>query len=570
MEKAIETKKEILERLKELCSSDDIEAVNAEVNELMEAFKEKMEAEKEEPKESVSENDENEITAVEEKPIDEDFEAYRIITEAFKEKKSAFFKRRKEEEDKNFNQKNDLLAELKFIISDEENIGKAFARVNEIKDKWNEIGSVGRMREQEVQSDYSKLMEEFYYNIKIYKEIKDHDLKRNHQLKEDVINQLKKLLEEDNIKTIESSMRALQNDWESIGGTYQEKWEELKDSYWTTVKALYNKIRDHYEGRRRMMEQNLETKKELLSKTEELVKELPDNHKQWDKQTKLIIDIQEEWKKVGPAPRKENNETWKTFRSLCDSFFSAKKEFYGQRHEEFSEVKEAKEKLIEQVGQVKNSNDWKGTANQIIKIQKQWKQLGTAGPKYEQKLWNAFRKECDFFFNRRDEHFAKLSIEEDENLKKKQAFIQELQKLKLPKENKAALGLIEEKTKEYQAIGNVPFKERNGTYKTFKDTINSLYDQLDLKKDEKEEILFKSKVETLKAAPDAGKKMGQEKDKIRKQIKILNDEIIQYENNLGFFANTKGTNPLKKQVEDNIEERKEKVEALKQKLSLLR
>lgn len=562
-------KKEILEKLKSLCASDDIEAVNQEVNDLSDAFLRAKEDDDKKKETEKGEEDKEEITAVASDELDEDHEAFKIILKAFTEKKSAFFKRRKEEEEKNYEQKKSLLNKLKTIISDEENIGKAFAKVNEIKEKWNEVGSIGRMREHEVQQDYSKLMEEFYYNISIYKEIKDHDLKRNFQLKQDVIQKLEELMKEENIKTVEASIRLLQNDWENIGGTYQEKWEELKDKYWNTIRSLYDKIRDHYEGRRRIMSQNLELKKDLFAKATTLVEEMPDDHKSWDKKTADIKLIQDEWKKIGIAPRKENNELWKSFRGLCDQFFDAKKEFYEQRHEEFSDVKSAKEHLIEKVEALKGSSDWKNTANQIIKIQKDWKKLGTAGPRYEQKLWSSFRGACDHFFTRRDEHFAKLTVEEDENLKKKRNYIEELKNLELPKQAQEALKILENTAKEFQSIGKVPFKESKNIYQQFKDTLQVHYEKLDLKPEEKEKQLFKTKVETMKSAPDAGKKIGQEKDKIRRQIKTLHDEITQYENNLGFFSNSKGADALKKQVEQNIEERKDKIQSLKQKLSLL-
>lgn len=565
-------RKEILEKLKELCAFDDIESVNSEVNNLSDEFVQLTEKINEaQQKEQAKDEKDDEIVAVADDRPDDLFDAYKIILKAFTEKKSAFFKKKKEEEEKNYEQKKSLLDELQKIVKDEENIGKAFARVNEIKEGWNEIGSIGRMREQDMQSSYSKLMEEFHYNINIYKEIKDHDLKRNYQLKKDVIDKLKLLLEkEENIKTVESSMRALQNDWENIGGTYQEKWEELKEEYWITVRGIYDKIRAHYEGRRRIMAQNFETKKELLNTLKELVEPLPENHKEWDQKTTELKAIQKTWNEVGITPRKDNKDLWKEFRAVCDTFFDAKKEFYSERHDQFDQVKENKERLITKVSEVKNSSDWKQTANFIIGIQKQWKKLGSAGPKNEQKLWHKFRGECDHFFSRRDEHFAKLSVEEDENLKKKNQFINELKTIELPGEQDQALQLLEEKVKEFQTIGKVPFKKRKQVYQSFKETIQSHYDKLDLAPDQKEQQLFKSKIETLKAAPDAGKKIGHEKDKIRKQIKRIQDEITQYENNLGFFSNSKGANALKEEVEKNIEDRKAEIKTLKEKLSLLK
>src|SRR5690606_32796247 len=233
-----------------------------------------------------------------------------------------------------------------------------------------------------------------------YKQLKEHDLKRNLQMKQEVIQKLQALKDLPTIKEVETHLKALQNDWEDIGPVSNEEWEKLKDEYWKAVHACYSKINTFYEEQRTILNENLNKKRALVTVLKEYIDQLPEKQdtKFWDKATAHVLQIQEDWKKIGFGPRKENEELWVAFREQCDRFFELKKNYFASLQEVFDQIAQKKKEIIEKAHALKESTDWKNTANQLVKLQKQWKDLGNSGPRFEQKLWKQFRAACDVFF----------------------------------------------------------------------------------------------------------------------------------------------------------------------------
>lgn len=579
-------KAEILEKLKTLVQNEDIEAINTEVNDLADHFLSlhKEELEKATPKEedtaSTDENEakplapepqvEKEDAAVQPEINDPLYDEFDALFKDFKTKKAAYFRAKAEEESHNLKAKKELIDKLKKLVSQEENIGKAFAEMKSIQEQWNEVGQVARNQRQEIQQEYSNAVEEFYYNINIYKELKEHDFHRNLQLKESVIEELKALLKIEKIKDIEAQLRTLQNKWEKIGITRQEDWERLKNQYWDVVKALYQKISDHYEGRKREREENLKKKEELIEQTKEIVADIDaiDEHKKWSKLTDQILGVQKQWKSIGYAPKPDNDRVWKEFRALCDQFFETKSAFYAERNDAFKEIKDRKQKLIDEVKSIKNSKEWKATAARIKSIQKQWQKVGNAGPKFEQKLWKSFREECDYFFNKRDEHFAKMNVELDENLKQKEELLKAIEAFKPdPKKQEESVQKLNEFAQKFAAIGQVPRKDFKNINSTYKKLMDAHYDALDLSENKVEEMRFEARLDGIKDSGDAQQKFDAERQKIRKRINKLKEEIVQYETNLSFFTTkSSGKNPLLEAAEQNLKQAQDEVEMLKERL----
>ncbi|MEZ4936057.1 MAG: DUF349 domain-containing protein [Crocinitomicaceae bacterium] len=560
-------KNAILSRLEELKDLDFTMELNQEFSDLTQKFYDIVNDEDKSSEESEEEEEKSEEQIAAETQEDsskkEELEKFKQLAEAFKTKRAEFFKARDEEEAKNLAIKKDLIKELRDLVQNEENIGKAFSRIKEVRDKWSEIGSVSKKVHHDIQQEYSQLVEDFYYNINIYKALQENDLKRNLQRKEEVIESMKNLLNETSVKVIEGELRFLQNEWENIGPTRQEDWESIKSEYWNTVKELYNKIKDFYESRREESAQNLEKKAELIGRLKEVLSRDPETHKHWEKQTQKVMDIQKEWKSIGFGPREENEKLWKEFREICDGFFDKKRAYYKDRNQDFVKVKEAKEAIIQKVHELKTSQEWKKASEQIKKLQNQWKSLGNAGPRWEQKLWKIFRSHCDDFFDARQKHFEKQDEQNIENLKKKEALIEKIKAFKPSGEPKEIIGQLKELSAEFNALGNVPFKEKDRIYKAYKEAIDAQYDALDMDKQEKEDLLLKSKIETIMNSQNAEDLLFKERDRIRKQITKFNDEIIQLENNLGFFGKGSEKNPMVIEVKKKIEKAKNEVEKLK-------
>jgi hypothetical protein len=373
------------------------------------------------------------------------------------------------------------------------------------------------------------------------------------------------------IRDLETALRSLQDEWEEIGPVNNEDWEALKKNYWDSVKTLYEKINAHYEEQRNVLLDNLNKKKALVEGLQSILSEVEklEKSKDWESKTNDIISIQEQWKQIGFGPKRENDAIWKEFRSLCDSFFEAKKNFNKSLDNSFKELADKKRALISEVQEINSSDDWKKTADRIVSLQKKWKEIGSAGPRYENKLWAEFRAACDVFYNARDKHFELQESELTVNLDAKSALISEIEQYIVSDDKNTALNDLKNFNERFSAIGHVPSKNKNEIFSSFKKAMDNKYASLKLEAKEKDMILYKAKMETMLASPDRSKLLNQERFELKKQIDLINKEIIQMETNLSFFARSKGADQLRKEVEKKIEYAKEKITALKRKLSSL-
>ena len=571
---------DFIEQLKTLTANEDVLAVSNEVNDLRTKFNDyileeerkeqvaKLEAEAQSEGESEGADLDSARSAVETVALKESF--YEIYDE-YKSKKKAVIDERNEAEAKNLAEKRALIAKLKEVITNEENIGSAFASFKEIQEKWKVIGDIPRAKRSDVQAEYSKLLEDFFYNIKIYKELKDHDFHRNYQLKMEVVERLKALIDIKSIKEVETQLKNIQNDWEDIGPVPNEKWEEVKDAYWTEVRSSYERINRFYDDRRSQQKVNLEKKQELLEATKEISASIDslESVKDWDAKTSAILEIQKKWKTIGFGPKKENEEIWAAFRGECDTFFNAKKAFFGKVNEAFDGVAKKKQDLIDKAIALQSSTDWKETSNQLIQLQKQWKKLGHAGRKNEQKLWKSFRGACDAFFNARQAHFSEQDKAFEDNLKAKEELLKEIDGFKLPSDKKEALTALKDYSNKFNAIGKVPMKQKDAIYKGFKEAMDKHYGALKMEGAEKDAVMFQAKIDTIQSSPDSARLFRNLKQDLRKEIDKQQKEITLLGNNLGFFANSKGADALKKDVEKKIKRAEDTITDIKRKLKMV-
>ena len=387
---------------------------------------------------------------------------YKPFKEAFFEAFNQFVTKRKAQqqlqqtlEAQNLKLKKDLITRLKEVIDNEEKIGTAFQAYKEIHETWKKIGAIPREHRETIQKEYSRLLEIFFYNIKIYKELKDHDYRRNKQLKEDLIFKLKQLrvaaLEQ---RDLEGQLHALQDEWEEIGPVQNEDWELMKNAYWEAVRGIYDKINEHYEAQRQVLKANIETKKKIVA---DLAARIEDSanwstFKHWETQTAYILELQAQWKTIGSGSRKDNEAVYQSFRVLCDEFFAAKKLFSKEIDAASQEIVVKKKVLIDKAQAFGASTDWKNAAEQLKKLQRQWQELGSAGQRHENKLWKDFRGACNAFFDARQAHFAGQEAENTENLNAKLALIDAVNSYALPTDKQAALAQLRDFQQQFNAI----------------------------------------------------------------------------------------------------------------------
>jgi hypothetical protein len=561
---------DFIAKMEELSAQEDVLTVSREVNELRGKFDDYVL--EEERKFQVSQLEAEESgEAIPEQEGDFGKEAFYSVYDAYKVRKKEAIDARNAIETENLRQKKELITRLQNVVTSEENIGAAFAAFKKIQEKWNEIGDIPRDKRSDIQKDYSKLLEDFFYNINIYKQLKDHDFKRNHQKKVAIIEQLKKLQKEESVKEVETGLKRIQNEWDGIGPVPNEEWESVKEAYWTEVRSLYNRINRHYEDRREIQRVNMEQKQVLIAEVKVHAQELETltEHKHWEDRTAKILDVQKRWKAVGAGPRKENELIWKEFRKECDVFFDAKKAFYDVLNSNFDAVADKKQALIDRANALKDSTDWKETAHKLVGLQKEWKTLGHAGRRNEQKLWKNFRSACDAFFNTREKHFSAQDEELEGNLTLKNALLEKIAAYEAGDNKSTTLADLKQFSAEFNAIGKVPMKAKDATYKAFKSAMDDHYGKLKMEGAEKEKIMFEAKLDTLKASPNSSRLLRDAKMDIRKEIDKIQKEIHQLENNLGFFANSKGADSLKKEVEKKVQRAQDKILSLRAKMKMI-
>ncbi len=504
---------------------------------------------------------------------------YAPMKEAFFDTYKSFQEKRKKQvelktalENENIKQKKALLERLKDVIENEEKIGTAFNAYKEIHENWKKVGDIPRDKRESVQKEYSRLLEIFFYNIKIYKELKEHDYKRNQQLKEAIIFKLKQLRTANlPVRDAEANLRSLQDEWEEIGPVQNEEWESLKNAYWETVRGVYEKFNEHYEQQRVVLKENIDAKKALIEKLLAVNQELENvsSAKEWDQKTKDVLGIQESWKKIGFGSRKENEMVYQEFRKHCDVFFQAKKEFSKDIESKFKEVADKKRLLIEEAKTLSKSQDWKSTSEKLIQLQKKWKDSGNAGHRFENKLWSEFRGACNVFFEAKGAHFKDQDEANSANLSVKNELISEVQNWIMPENKQEAIAALRTFQNIFNELGQVPMKDKNSVYQNFKKAMDEKYASLKLDGIEKESIMFKAKMDNLQSSPDRSRLLQGEKNEIRKQIDLLTKEMMLLENNLGFFAKSKGADALRAEVDKKVKHAQDRIQQLKQKLKLI-
>ncbi len=558
-------------QIQNLLAQEDLVQLGREAGQIKQLFEDQLiELERIEQVNRLEAQDKSEhYDEVDYSPLKEEFFA---LYQEFNSKRKAQQQLQQTLEQQNLKLKKDLIIRLKEVIDNEEKISTAFQSYKEIHETWKKIGTIPREQREAIQKEYSRLLEIFFYNIKIYKELKDNDYRRNKQLKEDLIFKLKQLrVAQVTLRDLEAQLHALQDEWEEIGPVLNEDWETMKVAYWDAVRSIYDKINEHYEAQRQVLKANIDAKKKLITALQDRLTSLEtwNNFKDFETQTAFILDLQAQWKTIGAGGRKDNEAVYAEFRALCDTFFNAKKAFNKEKDAASSEIANQKKALIEKANAISTSKDWKNTADALKKLQRQWQDLGSAGQRFENKLWKEFRAACNVFFDARQAHFGQQDAENETNLAAKRALIDELEKLSLPTEKQEALAKLRALQQQFNEIGPVGIKERQNTYEAFKKHMDAHYQALKLEGQEKERVLFQAKLEGHLSSPDKLKLLQAERNDIRKQIDALQKEMLTLENNLGFFARSKGADQLRSDVQKKIDAAQEKIKGLRAKLKLI-
>jgi hypothetical protein len=373
-------------------------------------------------------------------------------------------------------------------------------------------------------------------------------------------------------KSVVKSFKLLQkyhDQWREIGPAPSEHREDLWERFKASTHKINQRRKEHYKELQEEQEKNYEAKVAMCEKAEELLQELPTTLKTWNQQTDKMNGLLKLWKTIGRANRQQNDEIWARFKSSLDQFFKAKREFFSKLKEQQENNYNLKLDLCAQAEALKDSEDWNTATKTLINLQKEWKEIGPVSRRNADKIWKRFRSACDHFFNHKKDHFKNIHGEEDENLKLKQALVEEINNYKISKDKSANLEALKAFQSKWMEIGFVPFKMKDKIQTDYREAIDQLIDKMDINKQELSASGFQNKVEMLKSAPDAGRRLSKERGFISGKIKSLQEDLQVLENNIGFFSSSKQSNLLKLEFEKKIEKAKKEIDGLKDKLRIL-
>lgn len=560
------SKETILEEFSALVQSDDFYKQSARIKELRAAYRTLTEEEEKnqrlafDKKEDKEEDDEFQFVA---NSLDQNFEELQAMFSArMKEHKAKIA----EEEKQSLETKTALLEELKTLVENNmQDIGSAFTKFYEIRDAWNATGQVNKSKFKQLQFDYSHYRDLFYYNVDIHDGLKKYDLKKNAEEKQAVIDELKALLDEPSIKKMDKAVKELQAKWDQIGPTSQDNWESLKNAYWELVNGIYDKVRTHYKAMREAQARILEEKQAVLAKMEALYLEVTDfkTPKQWVDLNERMNALHQEWKQSGFIGKDKEEAIWASFKDFSDKLRDQKNAYFEKLKAQNSKVEDVKKKLIEQAEALKDSKDWKNTSERLIKLQKQWKESGSGQRKIDQQLWEKFRAACDTFFTTKNEYFATLDDRQEANFLKKEELCAGIAKSKTEDELKALIS-------EWQSVDYVPKKKISQSETSFEKAVEAAAKSLKIDKDKLENLRFEAKLSALKEDENADVKIQAERNYVQTQIDKIKEEMHRFEENMGFFGQSKGSQKLKEVVEKRLLEAESQLNSWKDKLKMLK
>ena len=466
------------------------------------------------------------------------------------------------EQAKNLIVRQEIIAKLQ-DLRHTENVGAAIRKLQELQTQWKEAGAVSTHKYKEVQAEYSKAVEDIYYNLKIFRDLQEHDLKKNYESKKELIEKVKLIQQLDNIKEAERLIKVYRNEWEEIGPVPNMRWEALKAEYKTALDETYGKIKAHYNAVEEVKENNLQQKLAIIEKAKKLVDfESEDRVNKWNEITDQLIAFQAEWKTIGRAVEKDNEKVWAEFRQVCDGFFERKKVFYAGLNEKFAANRKIKSELISKAEALQHSTDWQKTGLDLIKLQEHWKKHPANGDKEEPKLFARFRKACNTFFDAKKAYYENLDASFENNLIAKEEILKRITEYKLGEDNKLNHEELMAFSAEWNNAGMVPMKDKKRVNEAFYNRLDELYETMNLEKQEKAIMQFKNKIERFSASENAHDLLRRESDYFKKQIDEINSRIRTYDNNLGFFKSSKGSNSFMKEIEEKIEAEKSKINEL--------
>ena len=559
------TKEEILAKLKEVVA--DVENVaKPEIDGLKQSFYKLHNAEQDAARKLFIENGgaaENFVPQTD--CVEEEF---KNIMSVIKEKRSALTAELEKQKEMNLQVKLSIIEELKELVESPDDANKSYTEFKKLQQQWNEVKLVPQAKVNELWKNYQLYVEKFYDLLKLNNEFREYDFKKNLEIKTHLCEAAEKLADEEDVVSAFHQLQKLHQEFRDTGPVAKE----LRDEIWARFKAASTTVnrrhQQHFEALKEVEQHNLDQKTVICEIIEAIdYKELT-NFASWESKTQEVIALQNKWKTIGFAPQKMNVKIFERFRKACDEFFRKKGEFFKSLKEGMNENLEKKRALCEKAEALKDSTDWKATADELTKLQKEWKTIGPVAKKYSDAVWKRFISACDYFFEQKSKATSSQRSVEQENLEQKKAIIEKLNAIDDQMDTEEATQLVRDLMKEWNGIGHVPFKEKDRIYKQYHSQVDKLFERFNISASNKKLSNFKSTISSIQeGSPQA---LYREREKLVRAFDNMKNELQTYENNLGFLTtSSKKGNSLLTEINRKVEKLKADIELVKEKIKVV-
>ena len=562
------TKDEIIEKLKNLATQSEVPPRH-EVESLKQAFYKLRSAAIEVQKAEFVEQG-NEAEAFTPAP-DPSEDVLKTFLNDIKEKRASQAAAEENLKEENYKKKLQIIDSIKNITESSDDFSKLYKEFKDLQQQWNEITLIPQSKEKELWKSYQIYTEKFYDLIKINNEFRDYDFKKNLELKTAICESVEKLVDDTDSVSAFHQLQNFHQQWREIGPVARELREEIWTRFKNASTAINKNYQTHFESLKGREEENLAEKTAICEILKNIDYSLLTSFKEWDEKSKEVIELQAKWKTIGFVPKKVNNQIFEEFRSLCDTFFEKKSEFFKGVRNEMDENLEKKRALTEQAVALKDSTDWKSTADKLIAIQKEWKTIGPVPRKFSDAIWKEFVTACDYFFEQKKKNESSQKGEELENLAAKKEIIEKIKNVDESLDPSELIAQVRALADEWHKIGFVPFKEKDKIYKEFHQAVDAHYDRLKVDKTERRFESFKSNVRDNLSRQDNPKRaLYKERDHLMHQYNKVKSDLQTYENNMNFLSiSSKGASGLLKDVNNKIENLKTEMDLLVKKIEAL-
>lgn len=556
-----------LEELNAVVANSDVMAIKTRVGVLKSKITEQIkQIKKEQQAKFMAENENGE------EYVPEQLEAEKILTSAlsvYKVNKAKYIEQIEQEKQRNLEAKQNIILSLKNLVEEESNLKVLNDKFKELQEQWRNIGAVPQSESTNLWQNYHFYVEKFFDILRMNREMRDLDLKKNLELKIKLCEDAESLLLQESINKSFKDLQKLHEEWKELGPVPEDKKEEIWERFKNASDQINQRRREHYETILSEQQSNYNAKLVLCQQAEELVAKECNSIKENNEISDQLTELLKVWKTLGPAPAKLNDEIWDRFKSTLDKFFQAKKEYFQQMKEEQLQNYNMKVDLAIRAEGIAKRTDWKQATEEILELQKEWKNVGAVPKKHSDAVWKRFRAACDLFFEAKSNYFANIQTIEAENLAKKEDLIQRIVNHQFTEDKNENLEAMKAYQREWTELGHVPKKEKDRIYNEYKSAVNKKFEELKVSAEELKRGNFQNKLDNILSGPNAEKVLDKEKRFLVNKLAQLKEDISLWENNLGFFANSKNADLLKAEFAKKIEMAKHEVKELEYKIKMM-